>query len=70
MHEKEAKSTLIRSIVQLKLDGALIKEYDNIKELDNYGFHNSAIVMCCKGKINKHKGFKWMYSEDYYNIVG
>lgn len=67
---KGAKSILRRSIVQLELDGTFIKEYDNIRELDNYGFHNSAIVMCCKGNRNKHKGFKWMYSEGYYNIVG
>lgn len=58
-------STLRREIVQLTLDNTFIKEYDNIRELDKLGFHNSAIVMCCRRKRNKHKGYKWMYKEDY-----
>lgn len=58
-------STLRREIVQLTLDNTFVKQYDNIRELDKLGFHNSAIVMCCRRKRNKHKGYKWMYKEDY-----
>lgn len=58
-------STLRRNVVQLALDSTFINEYENIRELDELGFHNSAIVMCCKGQRNKHKGYKWMYKEDY-----
>lgn len=59
------KSTLRKAIVQLALDSTFISEYDNIRELDELGFHNSALVMCCKGQRNKHKGYKWMYKEEY-----
>ena len=62
-------STLRKDVVQLALDNTFIKEYDNIRKLDELGFHNSAIVMCCKGKRNKHKGYKWMYKEDYINSI-
>ena len=55
-----------KSVVQLALDNTFINEYNNIRELDNLGFHNSAIVMCCKGKRRTHKGYKWIYKEDYF----
>lgn len=54
--------------MQLKLDSTFINEYDNIRMLDELVFHNSAIVMCCKGKRKTYKGYKWMYKEDYYNL--
>ena len=63
---KGKKSTLRKSVVQLALDNTFINEYNNIRELDNLGFHNSAIVMCCKGKRKTHKGYKWIYKEDYF----
>lgn len=59
------KSTLRKAIVQLTLDNTFIDEHDNIKKLDELGFYNSAIVMCCKGKRNTHKGYKWMYKDEY-----
>ncbi|MGL5328919.1 MAG: NUMOD3 domain-containing DNA-binding protein [Peptostreptococcaceae bacterium] len=59
------QSNLRKSIVQLALDNTFIEKHDNIRKLDELGFHNSAIVMCCKGQRNKHKGYKWMYKEDY-----
>ncbi|AUN14682.1 NUMOD3 domain-containing DNA-binding protein [Paraclostridium sordellii] len=64
-----AISILRKNVVQLALDNTFIKEYYNIRKLDELGFHNSAIVMCCKGKRNKHKGYKWMYKEDYMKSI-
>ena len=60
------ESTLRKSVVQLTLDNNFVNEYDNIIKLDNLGFHNSAIVMCCKGRRKSHKGFKWVYTDDYF----
>ena len=60
------ESTLRKSVVQLTLDNIFVNEYDNIRKLDNLGFHNSAIVMCCKGRRKSHKGFKWVYKDDYF----
>ena len=62
---KGKKSTSRISVVQLALDNTFIKEYDSIRELDNLGFHNSAIVMCCKGNRKTHKGYKWVYKDEY-----
>ncbi len=62
---KGKKSTLRKSVVQLTLDNTFINEYDNIRELDKLGFYNSAIVMCCKGSRRTHKGYKWMYKDEY-----
>lgn len=48
-----AISTLRKDIVQLALDNTFVNEHDNIRKLDELGFHNSAIVSCCKGKRKK-----------------
>lgn len=62
---KGKKSILRKSVVQLALDNTFINEYDNIRGLDELGFHNSAVVMCCKGSRRTHKGYKWMYKDEY-----
>lgn len=62
---KGKKSILRTFIVQLALDNTFINEYDNIRKLDKLGFHNSTIVMCYKGNRRTHKGYKWMYKDEY-----
>lgn len=58
-------SNLRKNIVQLTLDNTFVEEHTHIRKLDDLGFQNSAIVSCCKGKRNKHKGYTWMYKDDY-----
>ena len=56
-------------IVQLSLDGKLIKIWDSIGEASrNLGCDNSSISKCCRGKYSQHKGFKFMYYEDYLKL--
>ncbi len=56
-------------VVKLSLEGEFICIYDSIAEAcKDVGGHSSHISKCCKGKLNKHKGFKWMYLKDYFNI--
>lgn len=55
-----------KPVLQLDLDGNVIKKYASISEAGRIcGFDGSSITMCCKGKRNKHKGFKWVYEKDY-----
>lgn len=53
---------LKKKIVQLDLEGNIVKVWDSIKDacLEG-GFNASGIGRCLKGKLNKHKGFKWKY---------
>lgn len=46
-----------------------IKYYNSMQdaERDIYGFNHGKISMCCQGKRNSHKGYKWYYLEDYKN---
>lgn len=55
-----------KSVVQLTLDGQLVKEWSYIKKTKQYGFDPSAISNCCSGKRPHHKGYKWQYADDYY----
>lgn len=58
-----------RKIVQLSLDCVFINVWDSAIEAErNKGFNNGHIIQCCKGKVKTHKGYKWMYYDDYINL--
>lgn len=58
----------MRKIVQLTLENQLIKIYQSLCEAKKDGFLDSSICAVCKGKNKLHKGYKWMYYEDYINL--
>lgn len=76
-HAKEHKSNVsnktknklrekkYKKVVQLNLNNQLIKIWDSIKETNEYNYNQMCIINCCKGRFKQHKGFKWMYLEDY-----
>lgn len=67
---KERANSLKEPIVAVnKKDETDIKYYDSMAEAeeDIYGFNHSKICLCCQGKRNTHKGYKWYYLEDYNN---
>lgn len=54
-------------IVQLTLDGFLVKIWDCTKDTSREGgFSDGHICKCCKGERKTHKGYKWMYYKDYF----
>lgn len=58
-------------IVQLTLDGEFVKEWTCAAEAaETLGFNNSSICACCRERLNKHKGFRWMYKEEYEKRLG
>ena len=50
-----------KPVLQLSLDGELIREYPSIMECERNGFYRSAVCQCCNGKRKTHKGFRFMY---------
>jgi hypothetical protein len=46
-------------------ENKLLKKYDAIRDATPDGFDSSAIVKCCKNKLNTHKGFSWRYLNEY-----
>lgn len=58
-----------KPVVCLK-DNKIIKIYNAIRDVRNNGFYDGHVCACCQGKIKSHKGFNWMYLDDYEKIHG
>ena len=59
-----------KKVYQCTLDGKLVKIWNSVNETQNVGgFLNSNVWKCIKGKYKKHKGFKWMYKEEYEKML-
>ena len=52
-------------VIQLTLDGLKVKILDGARDARDFGFDPGQITKCCKGRRKTHKGFRWMYLEDY-----
>ena len=50
-----------KKVLQLSLDGELIREWPSAMECERNGFNHSAVCKCCNGKLKTHKGFRFMY---------
>lgn len=61
---KMAKSKS-KPILQLTLDGELIREWPSAKEAEQLGgFHHGHISACCSGRLNTHSGYVWKYKKE------
>ena len=52
-----------KKVLQLSLDGELIREWPSTQECGRNGFCQRAVWACCNGKQKTHKGFRFMYKE-------
>ena len=52
---------LSKPVLQLSLNGELIREYPSVRECERNGFEHSGVVRCCNGKQRTHRGFRFMY---------
>ena len=59
-----------KKVLQLSFSGELIREWPSAMECERNGFNHSAVVDCCNGKRKSHKGFRFMYAEDYKEKFG
>ena len=50
-----------KRVLQLSLDGELIKEWESTAECGRNGFNQGNVVECCNGKRKAHKGCRFMY---------
>ena len=65
--EQKKKLSLAKSkrVIQLSLTGVLIREWPSTKECGRNGFSQGNVAACCRGEKKSHKGFRWMYYDDY-----
>ena len=54
-----------RAVVLLTLDGQYIKRYDSAMDAEIDGFHNADVLLNCKGKRRKTKGYMFMFEDEY-----
>ena len=62
-HNERSAKAKSKKVLQLSLDGVLIKEWPSTQECGRNGFDNSAVVRCCNGERKTHKGYIWKYKE-------
>lgn len=62
--ERQIKSRS-EPVVQLDMEGNLIKEWSSATEAGRNGFTFQSIRECVKGRHKLHKGYRWMSLEDY-----
>ena len=53
---------LSKQVMQLTLEGELVKIWDSTRECYRNGFDNGNISRCCNGELKTHKGFIWKYA--------
>ena len=68
-NERVAKANSKR-VIQLSLLGDFIREWPSIMECGRNGFNQGAVCNCCNGKRKTHKGFRWMYYDEYIEKIG
>ena len=54
-----------RAVVLLTLDGQYIKRYDSAMDAEIDGFHNTDVLLNCKGKRRQTKGYMFMFEDEY-----
>ena len=68
-NERSAKARtngkLSKRVLQLSLTGDLIREWESTSECGRNGFNKGRVSECCNGKQKTHKGFRFMFADDY-----
>jgi hypothetical protein len=60
--QKQAKHYLLKPVVQYDKQGNIINEFDGVREASRQtGCYDSAITLCCQGKLKTTKGFIFKY---------
>ena len=59
-----------RPVCQLTLNDELVKIWSSASEAGRSGFISNNISCCSNGKRHTHRGYKWMFLEDYEKKFG
>lgn len=58
-----------RAVVMLTMLGEYVKEFEYIKLVEAEGFSSVGVIDCCKHRNKSHKGYIWVYKEEYIKGV-
>ena len=57
--------TMSKKVLQFSKTGEFIREWESTMECGRNGFCQSHVAACCRGERKSHKGFLWMFADDY-----
>lgn len=57
-----------KKVLQLSLEGEIIKEYDSISEVAKLGYDSQSVGDCCRLRAKSYKHFLWCFKENSNNI--
>lgn len=63
--EPHNKGKIKDIILQIDMDGNIVKEWSNLNDLGHSGFQKSNVINVCMGKRKSHAGFIWKYKSDF-----
>ncbi|MCC4492048.1 endonuclease [Limosilactobacillus reuteri] len=55
-----------RPVIQIAPNGQIIEYWPSAKEAVKRGFNDSDIAAVCRGKCQMHKGYRWIYADNYH----
>lgn len=61
---------LSKTVLQFTLDGEFVREWPSVGECARNGFNKGAVAACCRGERKTHKGFRFIYTEDFKEELG
>ena len=59
-----------KRVIQLSLTGDFIREWPSTSECGRNGFNKGHVAACCRREEKTHKGFLWIYYDDYKEKLG
>ena len=69
-HNERMAKARSKPVIQLSLLGDFIREWESAMECGRNGFSYQHVSECCLGKRKTHKGFRFMFAEDYKEKFG
>ena len=58
---QRSAETRNKKVYQYTLDGILVKIWSSTRECGRNGFSQGNVAACCRGVLDKYKGFRWSY---------
>jgi hypothetical protein len=61
--KKKISKEKSKKVAQIGLDGSIVKIWNSTGATKIQGFNQGSVSACARGKLSKHKGYKWKYVE-------
>lgn len=62
---KKTASHLSKPVIQVSLDGKVINRFESLKEASSAGYGETCVGTCARGVYSNHRGYIWIYVNDY-----